>query len=391
MRIAFITHYTNLYGANRSLLNLIDGLSKYGVESSVVVPEEGAMTQELRNRKIPLVILPIQYSVASQNFSSNVFKHLYHRLWWQHYAAQRLKINFRVLPALLQQLNIWEIDLIYSNSAVISIGALAAKRLQIPHIWHLREFLDLDYNLHHDWGKSIFRYLLLGANAQIAISKAIKTYFFPNSPSNNVHIIYNGVACLTQFDRLYQQAQSQNQSNSVYTFAIVGFIHPNKGQQTAIKALARLAENYPAVRLLIVGQGNTEPLKALTKELNISDKVEFWGHISDPYQAYLTADAVLMCSTHEAMGRVTVEAMATCRPVIGFNQGGTSEIIQHEQTGLLYQGDYRQLATCMQQFIENPTWAKQMGEQGWNLARKNYSVESYSSRVHQVLVSVLNH
>ncbi len=391
MRIAFITHYTDLYGANRSLLNLIDGLSKYGVESCVVVPGAGDMTQELRNRVIPTAILPIQSSVASQSFSSNVFKHLYHRLWWQHCAAQRLKTNFRVLPALLQQLNTWKIDLIYSNSTVISIGAVAAKRLQIPHIWHLREFLDLDYNLHHDWGKLIFRYLLLGANAQIAISKAIKTYFFPNSPPNNSHIIYNGVASITKFDLLYQQVQSQNKLNSVYTFAIVGFIHPNKGQQTAIKALAKLAENYPTVRLLVVGQGNTEPLKALVQELNIVDQVEFWGHIHDPYQAYLAADAVLMCSTNEGMGRVTVEAMAACRPVIGFNQGGTSELIEHEQTGLLYKGGYEELAACMQIFVEKPTWAKKMGEKGWNVARQNYSVESYASQVHQVLVSVLNH
>ena len=390
MKIAFITHYTSLYGANRSLLNLIDGLLKYGVESYVVVPEEGDITQELRDRKISTAILPIQWSVASKNFSRNIFKHIYYRLRWQYCAAKRLKTNFYLLPALLKQLRTWEVDLIYTNSAVISIGAMAAQRLKLPHVWHLREFLDLDYNLHYDWGKSIFRFFINRANAQIAISKAIKTYFFPNSPPKTAHVIYNGVALVTQFDLLYQQVQAQNQSDSVYTFAIVGLVHPNKGQKTTIKALAKLAESYPAVRLLIVGHGNTESLKVLAQELNIANKVEFWGHISDPYQAYLAADAVLMCSANEGMGRVTVEAMATCRPVIGFDRGGTSEIIEHEQTGLLYKGSHEDLAACMQQLIENPTWGKQMGENAWNVARQSYSVEYYASQVYQVLVSVLN-
>ena len=390
MRIAFITHYTNLYGANRSLLNLIDGLTKRGVESCVVVPGEGDITQELRDRKIPTAILPIQWSVASQNFSRNIFKHLYHRLRWRYYAAKRLKTNFCLLSALLKQLRTWEVDLIYTNSAVISIGAIAAKRLKLPHVWHLREFIDLDYNFHHDWGKSIFCYFINSAKAKIAISKAIETYFFPNVSSDNVHVIYNGVAPLAKFDLLHQQVQTKNQLDSVYTFAIVGLIHPNKGQETAVRALAKLSKDYPAVRLLIVGLGNTEPLKVLAQELNIAEGVEFWGHINDPYQAYLAADAVLMCSLNEGMGRVTVEAMAASRPVIGFDAGGTSEIIKHEQTGLLYRGDYKDLSVCMQRLIENPTWGKQMGENAWNIARQNYSVESYASQVHQVLVSVLN-
>jgi len=40
-----------------------------------------------------------------------------------------------------------------------------------------------------------------------------------------------------------------------------------------------------------------------------------------------------MCSRHEAMGRVTVEAMSACLPVIGFDNGGTAELIEHERSG----------------------------------------------------------
>jgi glycosyltransferase involved in cell wall biosynthesis len=137
-----------------------------------------------------------------------------------------------------------------------------------------------------------------------------------------------------------------------------------------------------------VGQGNDARLRELAIELNIQNNVEFWGHIDDPYKAYLEADVVLMCSKNEGMGRVTVEAMAACRPVIGYDNAGTSEIVRHEQTGLLYQGGFEELAVQMKRCVENPDWGRQIGENAWQFARNEYSVETYAKNVYKVLLSV---
>lgn len=58
LRVAFLTHCTELYGANLSLLNLIDGLSGYGIRSHVVAPEDGDLLAELTRRGIPAARLP---------------------------------------------------------------------------------------------------------------------------------------------------------------------------------------------------------------------------------------------------------------------------------------------------------------------------------------------
>ena len=50
MRVLFITHYTDLYGANRSLLNLIDGLKQFKVKSFVLCPSEGEIPRALEKR-----------------------------------------------------------------------------------------------------------------------------------------------------------------------------------------------------------------------------------------------------------------------------------------------------------------------------------------------------
>ena len=92
-----------------------------------------------------------------------------------------------------------------------------------------------------------------------------------------------------------------------------------------------------------------------------------------------------MCSQNEAMGRVTVEAMSACRPVIGYDSGGTSELIDPEQTGLLYRGDFNTLAACMTRYIEAPELAQQQGEAGWRVCRERHSTETYAAQIRAVL------
>jgi glycosyltransferase involved in cell wall biosynthesis len=122
--------------------------------------------------------------------------------------------------------------------------------------------------------------------------------------------------------------------------------------------------------------------------LAVTDRVEFWGYIPDPERAFLTADAALMCSRNEAMGRVTVEAMSACRPVIGFDSGGTSELIDQDRTGLLYRGDANALAECMARYVRAPELAHQHGEAGWRVARQRHSTETYAAQIFEVLRGV---
>lgn len=389
MKVAFITHYTNLYGANRSLLNLIDGLKNHNVEPFVVVPSEGKIIDALRIRNVQFAIIPIKYWVGIRTLESQSGNNLYQNVLYRREATKRLYKNLRILPSLKNQLKAWDIDIIYTNSSVTPVGALVARILKIPHVWHLREFIDIDYNFHHDWGKTVFNYLLRQANAQIAISKAIRSHFIHGISPERIHVIYNGVASIADFDKFYKISSSLITYDKPYTFALIGLIHPNKGQDIAIKALSILSKDFSQVRLLIVGHGESAELKKLAEELGIASKVEFWGHVDDPYKAYFASDVVLMCSKNEGMGRVTVEAMSACRPVIGYDNAGTSEIIQHEYTGLLYQGGHEELAICMRRFIENPAWAKQLGENAWHIARNEYSIETYSKKIYKVLLSIL--
>ena len=101
LRVAFLTHYAELYGANLSLLNLIEGLGRYGVRAHVICPEPGDLLAALAQCGVPAAVLPFAWWVSPRRTLRGV--------------ATRLLQNVRVLRPLAAQIGRWGCDLVYSN------------------------------------------------------------------------------------------------------------------------------------------------------------------------------------------------------------------------------------------------------------------------------------
>ena len=371
LRIAFVTHYSKLYGANRSLLCLVDGLRSYGIEPHVLAPEEGPLTEELADRCIPFYALPFKQWMSQDR--------------WK--APARLGANLAMLPALARKVSQWNVDLIHTNSSVTPVGALLAEILSVPHVWHVREFGRLGLGLHYDWGKTLSQIFMSRAEAMIAVSKAVRRHVLSDVDAPS-YVVYNGVISQERLEQLKTETELGSKNKNPYTFAIVGRIGPAKRQEQSLRALHRLKQQGKKAHLLIAGDGNSEhveSLRQLRQSLNLNSKVSFLGYVSDPYDVYRRADAVLMCSPHEAMGRVTAEAMAAKRPVIGRDGGATPELIDDGYNGILYNGTDNDLAICMSRFIGNPGWAQTLGEKGWKRAEKKFTEEIYSRKIYNIL------
>lgn len=381
IRVTFFTHYAELYGANLSLLALIDGLRSHGVQARVVGPDPGDLIDALAARGVPATVLPFEWWVSTRRSSEA--------------AAGRAYRNLRHLRAITRQLRDWGTDLVYSNASVFNIGAMAAADLGLPHIWHLREFGRQDYDLLPDLGRKMHRLGFLSANATVCVSHAIRRTLLAGTERPSVRVIYNGVGSQAVFDARKNAADQVRGRTQPFTFVLVGRFRDSKGQHVAIRAFASVAKRLPNTRLLMVGgaggtgdQSYFDACRSLPDELGIADRVDFWGYIPDPERAFLAADCALMCSRSEAMGRVTPEAMSCVRPVIGFDAAGTSELIAHGQTGLLYRGGPDALAECMMRYVEQPEEAIRHGEAGWVLARQRHTTEGYAAQIHAVIRGV---
>jgi glycosyltransferase involved in cell wall biosynthesis len=272
---------------------------------------------------------------------------------------------------------------------------MAAAELGLPHVWHLREYGRRDYDLRADFGSRLSRLVFRTADATVFVSHALRRAVLGPAVSANSHVVYNGVAPEAAFDERRRAAESLRGRRQPFTFVLVGRFRESKGQAVAIRAFSEVAARFPSVRLLLVGgaggtgdQDYLDGCRALAAESGVADRVEFWGYVPDPERAFLAADAALMCSRNEAMGRVTAEAMSACRPVIGFDGGGTSELIDPGRTGLLYRGGPDALAACMARYASDPELAWRHGEAGWHDSRRRHSTEAYAAQIREVIDGV---
>jgi len=116
----------------------------------------------------------------------------------------------------------------------------------------------------------------------------------------------------------------------------VGRLIPIKGHIVLLRAFAEARQRVPDLRLDIAGRGPLEPaLRALARELGISDSVRFLGHVS-PIQGAIESSAIVVVpSMGEGFGMVALEAMERSRPVIAAAIGGLGELVVDGETGLL--------------------------------------------------------
>lgn len=120
---------------------------------------------------------------------------------------------------------------------------------------------------------------------------------------------------------------------------VLGRLVPHKRVEIALRAVAELAPEFPAIRLVVAGQGWWEArLREVADELGIGERVTFAGFVTDAEKHALLSSAwvALTPSLKEGWGLTIVEAGAAGTPTVAFRSaGGVSEAIRDGETGLL--------------------------------------------------------
>jgi glycosyltransferase involved in cell wall biosynthesis len=374
IKVAFISHSAGMAGAERSLLELIEGLRMNGVLPYVIIPQKGPLEEELRKRLIPYDIL-------------------YYRWWTMNQGEEKEKIDDEInrqavsLALLLEKVNP---DIIYTNTSVINVGALTSKILGKPHIWHIREF-----------GEPYYRFLLsiedrakfVHENSEQVIfnSKAVKDYY----KDKKGIVVYNNISIDFQIstdDTKKYGIIFKNKKS--YKLAIIGSVCSGKNQEDVILAVKDLIKIGIDTELVIVGDEELEyvkKMKQLVFDNKLEDNIRFLGYIAKPYYVLKETDVLVVCSKKEAFGRVIVEGMLSKKPVIATKVGGILEIITDGINGLLYNpGDHMELVEKLKFLFENKDKAEIYAKNGYDFAINNFNDNEYSGKVNQVFAATKN-
>ncbi|HMQ76272.1 MAG TPA: glycosyltransferase [Flavobacteriales bacterium] len=390
--VAYITHYPELYGANRSLLDLMLELRDRGaVRPHVLLPREGDLVAALQREGIAHAVVPFRAWMSERHYSGR----LHHRIrqYWQQerQARERAAANRAILPALIERVHRWQVRLLHANSAVVGVAPALKAATGLPLVWHIRELPERQYLLHLDAGTRAYGRALRRADRIIAISQAVREDILRyTGPGARITVVYNGVLRAARYAELAAGNEARWSTTPPFTFLLVGLIHPSKGQVEAVEALALLKRQGHPVRLVIAGDGRESALRQRIAELGVDDVVELKGFVKDPFPLFRGAHALLMCSRNEAMGRVTVEGMACGLPVVGHASGGTLELVNDGVNGLLYPGGAEALAERMARLATDAGLARRLGAEAARTAAGRFSVERYAGEVNEVYRAVLS-
>jgi len=375
VKILFITHYSSLYGANRSLLLLLKGLQGKNIGLMVFAPEDGPLFKELDKLKIPYKKIKYLPWMGVRN-----------KIFFLK-SPLRFLVNMLVLPLLLINAVKFKPSFIYTNSSTTPVGIYLSLILHLPHIWHVRELGKLDYDLDYDFGKKYFYFFMHKSDAIICISQFVKTSVFKGD-WKNVSVINNAVYSNNEVEKI--NTNKPVKKDDTVNFLMMSLIHPSKGIHDAIKAIKKVKADNSNVKLIICGGVEDEQYKKqldeLVVKLKLSENVSFTGFIENPVEMYKMADAVLVCSRNEAWGRVAAEAMIFEKPVIGFKRGGTTEIITRNVNGLLYT-NIDELVSCMKTVIHNNKLVNELVINAKNYAQK-FSSEENTNKVLKIISKV---
>jgi glycogen(starch) synthase len=163
----------------------------------------------------------------------------------------------------------------------------------------------------------------------------------------------------------------------------VGRLVASKGFDRALRALHRLADVRPSVRLTIAGDGPERGrLEQLAGELRLRSRVEFLGEVPhDRIPSLVDASTVvLMPSRFEGMPLVALEAAWLGRPVVAAAVPGLDEVIVSGTTGLLVDGDDDALATAVGSLLADRALARSMGAAAQQRAVASFSLETCVDR-----------
>lgn len=370
--IVFVSPNIKKDGAEKSLVALQVYLNKTGINTLVIIPKHGEIEELFKENNVNYAIHNFVGSVNAGRGTKiirGLVKYLINRL-----EAKKLK------KILHKKTN--NIIGVHSNTITSDFGHYLALELNIPHIWHIREFGKLDFNFDFELGMKYMKHCTDKATKIVCNSKAVADYYEQYFDKTKITYVHNGVPI--------KEKCENNWKDDIFKMVLIGRLSKEKGQELAIEACNTLNnEGYSNFVLDLYGSGiDEERLKIMINKYNLTDKVFLKGYCSNiPVNEYHVG---LMCSHHEAFGRVTIEYMMNAIPVVGVNMGGTAEIIEDEVTGILFNIDDKDsFVNALKRLYKDRNLCIEMGIKGRKRAEKLFSEETYCNNILKIYNEVL--
>lgn len=373
MNILVLSHTSELVGgAERSIIEVLSIWEKeYGVKPEFILRKPvGTLGAELDRRGWKYHAVP--YGFWSESTPPTTTEQRYKKALQNSQAALAIEDIIKQAKP----------DAVLTNSIVCPWAAFAAQYQQVPHIWFVREYGDLDHGRVFDMDREmIFQDVDTLSRLVLTNSRALNQHISQYIPSKKVTTLYHPFNIDQMIDDSRQNVASPYTSKDSLKLVLpAGSVTRSKGFLEAITAVGELNKQGHDVELCIIGNTYEKPfmeeLHQVIASYAVEHKVHFVGYQKNPLPLIASADIGIMASRMEAFGRVTFEYMALSKPVVGVGAGGTLEMVKNGQNGYTWNyQDAQSLVAALQHYVDSPELIVKHGNNSLVQAKRMVSGE----------------
>jgi len=251
--------------------------------------------------------------------------------------------------------------------------------------------------INHEIGSSLNKRLIqatnkadyLIANSNFTKDLAIKV----GMDKSKLNIIFPGINIPTKVDNIIKIRAEELFGNSFPKIITVSRLDKRKGHDKILMSIKNLKQKFPKIKYLSIGQGKEEEnLLKLSKELKIENDVVFLKNISLNLKSALISEANLFLmpsriegKSIEGFGISFIEAASYGVGSIGGKDGGASDAISHNETGLLCDGsDLNSIYDSIINFFDNNKFIN------YGKNAKDFSKKFYWDKVIKNYINLIN-
>jgi glycosyltransferase involved in cell wall biosynthesis len=368
--IAHILPFPNVGGTEHATLRIARVLDRTSFESTIVCPEG---------------------TKAADLVSGSGFPYLFYRPSEPSY---RRPVEFvRASIRLAQEFRRRGVDLVHCADILGGFYAGFAARLAgVPVLCHVRNRYEKISRRDRSFLHLVDRFVFVSQHTWENFGFCVK----PHRGS----VAYDGIDANVVYDQNIRVSVGKEFAipETTKIIGMVARVAPQKDYETLIRAAKRVVRHRLDVRFLIVGdytQGEVskshyERVKHMLDSVQMSEYFIFTDYRDDVSRLISAMDVFVLCTHHEGLPLVLLEAMAQSKPVVATAVDGIPEIVIDNKTGLLHdhQND-SQLASAILELLNDENHASALGASGRNLVVSSFSEEHFAQRIEQIYKTLL--
>ena len=224
-----------------------------------------------------------------------------------------------------------------------------------------------------------------GTDRVISVTTELRDHLTRYVDERKVVVIHNGLDTGQVASALDVQEAKRRLGlpGDCWVVGTAGRLDPVKRLDVFLSAAKQISMRLPNSRFVIVGEGSEGiRLRELAKTNGLGSQIQFLGHRDDIYDVLRAFDVFVLCSDHEGLPMVLLEALYLGAPVVARSVGGIAEVVQNGVSGILVGSDEPDaLAEACLGILGDKARRNRLGAAGTDLVSSRFSAKHTAAEV----------